>query len=143
MDVKETVAAAKQYELCALVLENTTTVVRILRGHVARLSYETLQHVEDVVLAAHHRAGEIAQVRQFDCAAQAEAARKEARAFRNGLNSDPTYVRYKMLVGFETVVQPQWEDPEFDFEEIERFRRERMAEIWRRSAKRRSRNGGR
>jgi hypothetical protein len=44
------------------------------------------------------------------------------------VNADQQFVRYKTLVGFESVFPSHWEDEEFDFGEVEKFRHERAGE---------------
>jgi ppGpp synthetase/RelA/SpoT-type nucleotidyltranferase len=113
--------------LCQLVCENTVAVTRILHARLPQFSYELAQHLEDQALYDYHRAGEFIEAEQFYCDAAAEAVRAEIRQMRDTLNADAVFVRYKTLVGFEVVMPPQWEDPDFDFEAVERFRRARIA----------------
>jgi ppGpp synthetase/RelA/SpoT-type nucleotidyltranferase len=48
---------------------------------------------------------------------------------RDALNSDPEYVIYKVLVGFNSVFLPAWTDPSFNYEEEESYRKERISEF--------------
>jgi hypothetical protein len=49
-------------------------------------------------------------------------------AIRDRLKLNEKYVRYKTLVGFETVLPPHWEDREFHFAGAQEFRNERATE---------------
>jgi hypothetical protein len=42
--------------------------------------------------------------------------------FRDIINADEQFVRYKTLVGFETVLSGQWEDEDRDFDQLEEYR---------------------
>jgi len=42
--------------------------------------------------------------------------------FRDRVNADEPFVRYKTLVGFETILPQQWEDEDRDFQKLEEFR---------------------
>jgi hypothetical protein len=44
------------------------------------------------------------------------------------VNADPGFVRYKTLVGYESVMPPQWDDEGFEYAEVEDYRRKRIAE---------------
>ena len=47
---------------------------------------------------------------------------------RDLINTDVRYIRYKTLVGFESVFPPSWEREDFDYEGIEKYRLERSDE---------------
>ena len=43
--------------------------------------------------------------------------------FRDTINADDRFVRYKVLVGFESVYPGHWTDEEFDYKEADEYRR--------------------
>ncbi len=48
--------------------------------------------------------------------------------FRDAANADTGFVRYKTLVGYESVMPPQWDGEGFDYIKTEEYRRERVDE---------------
>jgi hypothetical protein len=59
--------------------------------------------------------------------AAAEKTREELvraiLAFRAKVNEDQAFTTYKLLVGFESVFPPAWEDPEFDYKAEDEYRK--------------------
>jgi hypothetical protein len=83
-----------------------------------------------VFLYDYRRAREIAEDEKdrFGCRSVAEDLMGSIETFRDKVNDDQQFVRYKTLVGFESVFPPHWEDENFDFEEAEKYRQERATE---------------
>jgi hypothetical protein len=113
--------------LAAIILEDMRAVSDALRARLQLFAYDSLERIEEQVFYDYQYAGELGASAKMDCQAQAEAARAAALAFRDALNDDEDFVRYKMLIGFQTVVAPQWNDPDFDFDQVESYRREQIA----------------
>jgi len=65
---------------------------------------------------------------RFDCKALVQDFNTGILKFRDMVNADPGFVRYKTLVGYESVMPPQWDDEGFDYTKAEEYRRERIAE---------------
>src|SRR5271165_3944057 len=65
---------------------------------------------------------------RFRCKALAQDLDGAILKFRDAVSADSSFVRYKTLVGYESVMPPQWDDEGFDYAEIEKYRRERIAE---------------
>ena len=55
--------------------------------------------------------------------ARVEAA---ALAFRDAVNADPDFVTFKILVGFNSVFPPAWEQKEFRYHEARAYRAEQV-----------------
>lgn len=93
-------------------------------------SYELLAHLEHVLLYDYRRTRQIAEDEKdrFGCRSVAKDLMRTIETFRDKVNADQQFVRYKTLVGFESVFPPHWEDEEFDFGEVEKFRHERAGE---------------
>jgi ppGpp synthetase/RelA/SpoT-type nucleotidyltranferase len=113
--------------LAAIILEDMRAVSDALRARIKLFAYASLERIEEQVFYDYQYAGELGASAKMSCQAQAEAARAAALAFRDALNGDEEFVRYKMLIGFQTVVAPQWDDPDFDFDQVEAYRREQIA----------------
>jgi ppGpp synthetase/RelA/SpoT-type nucleotidyltranferase len=113
--------------LAAIILEDMSAVSEVLRARIKLFAYDSLERIEEQVFYDYQYAGELGANAKMNCPAQAKAARAAALVFRDALNADEDFVRYKMLVGFQTVVAPQWDDPDFDFDQVEVYRREQIA----------------
>jgi ppGpp synthetase/RelA/SpoT-type nucleotidyltranferase len=116
-------------ELFAMVINDTKRIVEELTAHSAGELYEILEHLENRFLYQYNRGREIvaAEDDRFGCKNLAESLVTSIRAFRDTINADPQFVRYKTLVGYESVVPSQWED-DSDYNAIEEYRRARIEE---------------
>jgi len=68
-------------------------------------SYELLQHLEHRFLNDYFRAEGLTEdpENRFGCQAEAETLVATIFKFRDTINADDRFVRYKVLVGFESV----------------------------------------
>jgi len=60
---------------------------------------------------------------RFGCQAEAEALVAAIFRFRDAINTDDRFVRYKVLVGFESVYPGHWIDEQFDYRGADEYRR--------------------
>jgi ppGpp synthetase/RelA/SpoT-type nucleotidyltranferase len=116
--------------LLALTLVDAKRIVHYSTEHAVHQPYALLEHLEHDYLWDWHRARGIAQDEQdrFGCRALAEDLIASIQAFRDKVNDDQQFVRYKTLVGFESVFPPHWENESFNFDASEKYRRKRVAE---------------
>jgi hypothetical protein len=93
------------------VLGDTKRIVDGLSERVAGKPYDLLEHIEHEFLRHYNIARQVAEDEQdkFSCKDIAEDLTKSILAFRDSLNADKQFVRYKTLVGFESVFPPHWE----------------------------------
>jgi ppGpp synthetase/RelA/SpoT-type nucleotidyltranferase len=117
-------------DLCGTVIRDTKRIVEEITVRAAHEPYEILEHVEDYLLHEHRRAQQIATAAndRFGCEALAHELDTAILNFRDAVNADTGFVRYKTLVGYESVMPPQWDDESFDYSRTEEYRRERIAE---------------
>lgn len=117
-------------ELCAMILKDSKRIVDSLAERLPGKPYELLQHVEHHFLFQYQRAREIAEDEQdrFGCKEIASGLMASLLAVRDRLNTDVQYVRYKTLVGFDTVLPPHWDNDKFEFEGADQYRRQRATE---------------
>lgn len=117
-------------DICAMVMRGSKHIVDEITARVADESYEVLAHVEHHLLFEHERARQIACAvdDRFGCKELAQDLDEAILHFRDVVNAVSGFVRYKTLVGFESVMPPQWDDEGFDYTKAERYRRERIAE---------------
>lgn len=111
-------------ELLALTLENNREIVALLTEHAADQPFELLEHLESELLFDFRRARDIAEEEtdRFNCRAAAKSLMEAICKFRDIINDDRDFVRYKTLVGYESIFPGHWEDEDFDFEEADSYR---------------------
>jgi Region found in RelA / SpoT proteins len=122
--------AAYSNDLCAIVLRDAKRIVDEIAARVGGEPYEILAHVERHLFFEHGRARQMASAAEdrFGCKTLAQDLNTAILKFRDTINTDPGFVRYKTLVGYESVMPPQWDDEGFDYIKTEKYRRERIAE---------------
>ena len=110
--------------LLKLTLTDGTRVVELFADNADKLSYEIRELMEHNYLFDYHRAREIAEDEEdrFGCRAVAKAFMESIIRFRYQANADKRFVRYKTLVGFETVLAEDWDEEDGDFGRVEKFR---------------------
>jgi ppGpp synthetase/RelA/SpoT-type nucleotidyltranferase len=112
-------------ELLAVTVKDSTRIVDFMRERAAGTSFELLQHLEHRLHHDYLRAKQLSDdpENRFGCQAEARGLESSILAFRDAVNSDDRFVKYKVLVGFESVYPDQWANPNFDFREAEEYRR--------------------
>jgi len=95
-------------DLCGIVLRDTKRLVEEITVRADHEPYEILEHVEDRLLDEHRRAQQIATTEnnRFGCKALALELDTAILTFRDVVNADTGFVRYKTLVGYESVMSP-------------------------------------
>jgi hypothetical protein len=122
---------------------DTTCIVEEITSRADATPYEILGHVEGHLLFEHGRAQQIASAAddQLECKALSQNLDAAILNFRDAVNADAGFVRYKTLVGYESVMPPQWDDGAFDYSKVEEYRREPIAEYVETSLTKRRMNG--
>lgn len=117
-------------ELLAHTLVDTKKIVDFLTEQTTGQPYELIEHLEHVFLYDYRRTRGLAEDEkdQFGCRSVAEELIGSIVTFRDKVNGNQQFVRYKTLVGFESVLPRHWEDESFDYGEAERYRLERAGE---------------
>jgi hypothetical protein len=110
--------------LLKLTIMDGTRIVKFFADEADGISYELREMMEYHYLFAFHRARALAsnEADPFGCRVAAQGQMEAIGQFRDRINADEQFVRYKMLVGFETVLPEQWEDEDRDFQKIEESR---------------------
>jgi ppGpp synthetase/RelA/SpoT-type nucleotidyltranferase len=116
--------AAYSNDLLKLTITDGTRIVEFFTSEAGSLSYELRESIEQPYLFDYHRARELVndETDKFECRAVAKVLMDSIIRFRDEINADKQFVRYKILVGFETVLPEQWDDEDRDFEKLEKFR---------------------
>jgi hypothetical protein len=112
-------------ELLATTLKDATRIVDFVTERAKATSYELLQHLEHQFLYEYFRAKALTEdpENRFGCQAEAEALVAAICKFRDTINPDDRFVRYKVLVGFESVYPGHWIDKEFHYKGADEYRR--------------------
>lgn len=120
--------AAYSNELCQLALENTKKITELLTQRAVGQPYELLERIEHDMLFDYQRACQFTEEQdRFGCKEIAESVIESILDFRDLINADEQYVRYKTLVGFQGVFPQHWEDENFDFNGVEKYRMQQVA----------------
>ena len=108
-------------ELLATTLKDAIRIIDFVTERTKALSYELLQHLEHRFFYDYLRAkGFTADPEnRFGCQAEAKALESTIFKFRDRINADDRFVRYKVLVGFESKYPDHWTDEEFAYKEDE------------------------
>ncbi len=114
--------AAPSNDLYKQTLIDTARIADFLAADADALSFELRETIEHDFLFDYHRARDLAEADKFGCKAEATNLMKSILAFRDRINANRDYVRYKTLVGFETVLPEHWDDEHRDFEKVDEFR---------------------
>lgn len=117
--------------LARLVMDDTRTVIEFQSEIAPTLSFELLQTTEDRVHRCYWMYAELPEIMRDDPSLVAASAQvvAAALAFRDFANANPDFVIYKTLVGFNSVFLPAWEDREFNYEQAETYRAEKVDEL--------------
>lgn len=117
--------------LQALTLVDMRRIVDHTTECAATLTFELLQHVEHGFLWDYRRTEGLSHDpdNRFNCRAEATALRASIESFRDKINADPQFVRYKVLVGFESVFPGHWTDSEFEITGADAYRRDQASEF--------------
>jgi len=128
LDAATRIPVQVQYsnELLKTTLKDAKRIVDFLTRHAKDESYELLQHLEHRFLHDYFLAKGFVdnQENRFDCQAESTALIASILKFRDTINADNRYVRYKVLVGFESVFPRHWTEEQFDYPLVDEYRRE-------------------
>lgn len=113
--------------LAQMLAVDTRTIVEFLTGVTNDLSLHMRQDAEEWINRCYWNAAvpatENVDVTLLDALA---GVRASTRAFRDVVNSDLDFVVYKILVGFNSVYPPAWEDKDFHYEQADAYRKKQV-----------------
>ena len=117
-------------ELCKLVLIDSKRIVEELTRRINGQPYDLLEHIEHELLNDYRQANAIAKSEDDSsgCIQLGKSLAESILQFRDALNADNQFVRYKTLVGFESVFPHNWDDASFDFSKDELYRQQLIEE---------------
>lgn len=113
-------------ELLTATLRDAARIVEFMTERAPQTSYELLQHLEHRYLYDYYRVSGLADGEGGKPAHQADAAAlvRAIFRFRDAINADESFVRYKVLVGYESVFPAHWIDRDFDYKESDAYRQQ-------------------
>jgi len=129
LDVATRVPNQSQYsnELLVVTIKDATRIVDFVTERSKSVSYELLQHLEHRFLNDYFRAKNLVEdtENRFDSQVEAETLVDAIIKFRNTINADDQFVKYKVLVGFESVFPGHWTDKKFSYQKVNEYRRKK------------------
>lgn len=111
-------------ELMVTILRNTTQIVEFLIERAKNTSYELLQHLEHQFHREYFNAVRLSEDSEANPTCQKEAALLVTAIlkFRDTINLEDRFVKYKVLVGFESVYPKGWIDEELCYKGADEYR---------------------
>jgi len=103
--------------LALLVMNNTRSILEFQTQIVPILSLQLTQMTEVHVRQIYWRYSDLPESMRNDqnIVAEQKCVQKAALSFRDVANSNPDFVIYKTLVGYNSIFPPDWEDKEFHY----------------------------
>lgn len=115
-------------ELLTATLRDAARIVEFITERAPQTSYELQQHLEHRYFYDYYRVSGLADgeggkpIHQADAAVLVRAIFR----FRDTINVDESFVRYKVLVGYESVFPQHWVDRDFDYKGSDAYRRQEV-----------------
>jgi hypothetical protein len=115
--------------LIELVLDDTRQIVEFFTERLAIEPFEIVQHLEHHYLWVYRRSREMVEGRTQDAiAANAQAIVAAVEAFRDRANANDQFVKFKTLVGFESVFPMEWSGQSMEIERPRKYRADKITE---------------
>ncbi|MBY0579259.1 MAG: RelA/SpoT domain-containing protein [Burkholderiales bacterium] len=104
-------------ELLATTIKDATRIVEFVTECADAESYGLLQHLEHRFFFYYRRAIDLVDdpENKFCCQIEAGALMSTIIKFRDTINADDRFIKYKVLVGFESVYPRHWTELAFDY----------------------------
>lgn len=118
-------------ELDVIILENRRSLVEYFTGCISDENFEVLQGIEHKVYWLKKHSSPWAEADK-DHPARSEAAAtllQSIENFRDAANNNEEYEVYKVLVGYESVFPPAWDDEKFKRREEDAYRKEELGKF--------------
>jgi ppGpp synthetase/RelA/SpoT-type nucleotidyltranferase len=118
-------------ELLNIVLSNSNDVIRIYADDINRQTYQEIQICEERVHFLYLWAKSVSQnTRKPDeSISLAKAIMVSVGEYRAKVNSNGDYLKYKILVGFRSVFDQEWDDKRLGVAEENAFREKKISEF--------------
>jgi ppGpp synthetase/RelA/SpoT-type nucleotidyltranferase len=114
-------------DLIELVLDNTRQVIEFFTDRIGNEPFEITQHLEHEFLWLYRHSKEMAAGRAEDeIGSRAQAVVGAIKSFRDRANGNDRFIKFKTLVGFESVFPLEWDDDSIG--RAQKYRAEKIAE---------------
>jgi ppGpp synthetase/RelA/SpoT-type nucleotidyltranferase len=115
--------------LLGTALADMKAIAERLLLRLGNMKFDLWEHIESHMFHEFKRFRPIAEAEDDNngCKALAQALIDKIVALRQKMNRNRDFVRYKTLVGFESVFPQQWDDNTFDYAKVEAYRKARAA----------------
>ena len=116
-------------ELLQLTLEDMKRITELLTQRATGQPYELLEHVEHEMRFDYWRAWQFAtdEYDRSGCQQIAKNVMEAIISFRDLIKADQQYVRYKTLVGYESVFPLHWDSEVFAYTAVNEYRKRQVA----------------
>ena len=116
-------------DLIAIVLDNTLQIVQFFAGRVDHEPFRILQHIEHEFLWLYRRSKEMTVATGGSVIPEkAQTVVSAIERFRDRANKNDRFVKFKTLVGFESVFPLEWDNDSMDVEGPQRYRETKIKE---------------
>jgi ppGpp synthetase/RelA/SpoT-type nucleotidyltranferase len=125
--------SSRQYSdsLLLIILKNSVGVVDFYTRISTKQHFLLLENIEKHSLHLFEISNSIIKRKQEskEIIAQAKILSKKTNIFKRNINANKEFVIYKTLVGFNSVFLPDWENENFDYNEKDRYRKNKITEF--------------
>ena len=117
-------------ELLVMILEDSCSIIEFYESVAKSEQFEILQHLEYNLLGEYRikkqwiEGNKISVEAKIACEKLISAIEK----YRDCINKDDNFVKYKTLVGFESAFPQSWENEDFELEEQDTYRAQKISE---------------
>ena len=117
-------------DLLVMVLDDARSIFEFYQSRVANEQYEILQSLEHDALWTYRRTKQWLDGDKIgrNAVVAGERLISAIELYRDSMNKDENFVRYKTLVGFESVFPQSWENEDFDIEGQDAYRSQKISE---------------
>jgi len=117
--------------LLSIILRDSKEVVDFYTIIISFEKYELLESIEEDVCFLYRRSKDIIKTQKIEdaeCMERCRAFIESAISFKNQLNNNQDFVIYKTLVGYESVFDESWDNPEWKIRGADEYREQKIAE---------------
>ena len=117
-------------ELLVMVLDDAHLIYEFYQSMVKNEQYEILENLEHAALWTyrHNKPWIVSDKISNSAKTAAKRLISIIEQYRDSINKDANFVRYKTLVGFESVFPESWENSDFDLNGKDAYRLQRISE---------------
>jgi len=115
--------------LCSIVFSDAASVVNFLASRTNHVPFELTQTIESRLLWDYRHNRQAGAEEDQTCAQRRQEFIDAIIHFRDQANANDAFTTYKLLVGFESVFAPAWDDDEFDYDGVEAYRSDQIDQL--------------